>query len=125
MVEALLDSAVVVDLLRGYPPALKWYSTQNALGICRLVWMETIRGAENKPKQQIALKLLGEFELVEFTTEDIIWASQQLLAYKLKYNTDPFDCMIASVNHRLQVPLYTRNLKHFTPLIGTLAQAPY
>ena len=125
MVKALLDSAVVVDLLRGYPPALNWYSLQSDLGVCRLVWMETIRGAENKQKQQIALKMLGGFELVELTTEDIIWAAEQLLAYKLKHNTDPFDCMIASVNQRLQVPLYTRNLKHFAPLIGTLAQAPY
>lgn len=35
------------------------------------------------------------------------------------------DCLIASVAHRLQVPLYTHNLKDMTPLIGELALKPY
>jgi predicted nucleic acid-binding protein len=35
------------------------------------------------------------------------------------------DCLIASVSLCLQLPLYTRNLRHFTPLLGTLAVKPY
>lgn len=35
------------------------------------------------------------------------------------------DSSIASVHPRLQLPLYTRNIKHFLPLISELAQQPY
>jgi hypothetical protein len=35
------------------------------------------------------------------------------------------DCLIAAPSHRLNVPLYTMNLKHFTPLLGALAVRPY
>jgi len=35
------------------------------------------------------------------------------------------DCLIAAAAFRLQVPLHTRNLKHFAPLLGELAQEPY
>jgi predicted nucleic acid-binding protein len=35
------------------------------------------------------------------------------------------DCLIASTAGRLGLPLFTRNLKHFVPLIDPLAQAPY
>lgn len=125
MVSALLDTSIVVDLLRGYPPALMWNRTQRDLGVSRAAWMEILDGVENKPKQHIAVGLLNVYQLVELNTDDLVWASQQLLLYRLSHGIDSFDCMIASVHHRLQIPLYTRNLKHFTPLIGMLAQSPY
>jgi hypothetical protein len=33
--------------------------------------------------------------------------------------------MNSAPSYRLQLPLYTRNLKHFAPLLGKLAQEPY
>lgn len=35
------------------------------------------------------------------------------------------DCLIAAPAQRLGVPLYTRNLKHFSPLLGDLAVMAY
>ncbi len=43
----------------------------------------------------------------------------------LSHGLDSMDCLIASANHRLGIPLYTCNLKHFTPLLGDLAHKPY
>lgn len=40
-------------------------------------------------------------------------------------NVDAFDCLVAALSFRLQLPLYTRNLKYFAPLLGHLAQQPY
>ncbi len=125
MVKALIDTSIFVDISRDYPQALSWYANQSDLGISRALWMEVIEGVENRRKQQDAINLLERFELIELSTNDLVWASQQLLAFRLSHNIDPFDCMIASVNHRLQVPLYTRNMKHFRPLLGALAESPY
>ncbi len=89
------------------------------------VRLEAIEGVQNRTSQRAALRLLNRFELVELTTQDMVWATNQLLKFNLSHNIDVFDCMIAAVNHRLQIPLYTRNLKHFLPLIDQLARAPF
>lgn len=73
MANALVDTSIIVDLLRNYEPAKHWFVTQQDLVVSRVVWLEIIEGA----------------------------------------------C------HRLQVPILTRNLRHFTPLVGSLAQQPY
>jgi predicted nucleic acid-binding protein len=53
------------------------------------------------------------------------WATEQLLRLKVSHGVDAFDCLIAAASHRLGVALYTRNLKHFQPLLAALAQSPY
>lgn len=35
------------------------------------------------------------------------------------------DCLIAASAHRLQLPLYTANRKHFDPLLSGLVRQPY
>jgi predicted nucleic acid-binding protein len=45
--------------------------------------------------------------------------------YRLSHGVATGDCFIASVAYRLQVPLYTHNLKDMTPMIGNLAVKPY
>jgi predicted nucleic acid-binding protein len=87
--------------------------------------LEILEGAQNRRAQRIALRLLQGLERVEVTSPDIDWAIRQLIRLNLSQGVDAMDCLIASVSHRLGVPLYTHNLKHFTPLLGHLAQKPY
>jgi predicted nucleic acid-binding protein len=87
--------------------------------------MEVIDGCENKQALLKVLDALKTFELVQIEIQDVDWAHDKLAEFRLSHNVDPFDCLIASTPHRLQIPLYTRNLKHFTPLIGELAIQPY
>ncbi len=125
MVTGLLDTSILVDVLRGYQPAEDWLATQDQLGITQIVWLELLEGAQNKMAQKESLKLLRRFELVELLPDDMAWAIKQLTSYGLSHHVGAFDCLIASVHPRLKVPLYTRNLKHFMPLIGNLALTPY
>ncbi len=125
MVAALLDTAVVVDVLRGFPPAVDWLGHQGHLGVTTVVWLEIIESAPNRQAEQAALSLLRRFERVATTAEDMDWAIRQLLRFHFSHGLDAMDCLIAAASHRLSVPLCTRNLKHFTPLLGNLAHAPY
>jgi predicted nucleic acid-binding protein len=50
---------------------------------------------------------------------------QQLERLQFSHHGGMKDCLIASVAYRLQVPLYTHNLKDMTPMIGSLAIKPY
>lgn len=125
MVAALLDTAIVVDVLRGYPPARAWLSAQTDLGITRIVWLEVLEGADNGREQWRAIKLLNEFEVVETIASDLDWATEQFIRFWLSHKIEVFDCLIASVSYRLQLPLYTTNTRHFTPVLGALARRPY
>lgn len=122
---ALVDTSVIVDLLRGYKAAEVWLQSQIEIGITRAVWIEILEGAPNRHKQQEAIKLLRRFEIVEFETVDFAWTTRALIQYNLSHNVDGYDCLIASVSQRLNLPLYNRNMKHFTPLLGSLAIKPY
>jgi predicted nucleic acid-binding protein len=126
MVASLVDSNVVVDILRNYPRAVAWIQAQStAPAITPIVWMELISGAQNKGAQTDVLTVLSGFNIEYLTQADMDWAMQQMLAYRLSHSIGILDCLIASVNFRLQLPLYTSNLKHFAPLLGSLAQKPY
>ncbi len=125
MVTALLDTSVLVDLLRKHPPADSWLATQQRLGIAPVVWLELLEGVANKRTQRRALSLLKRFERVDLTSADFDWAIQQAVLFRLSHSVDAMDCLIAAVSNRLQVPLYTRNLRHFAPLLGPLARQPY
>jgi predicted nucleic acid-binding protein len=125
VVSHFIDTAIVVDILRKYPPALAWANAQKDIGVTHIVWLEVLEGVLNKFDQQNALRILKRFELVELTVADLSWATDALVRLGLSHNVDAFDCLIASVSYRLQLPLYTINLKHFTPLLGTLAVRPY
>ena len=51
---------------------------------------------------------------------------QQMERYRLSHGVGINDSLIAAVSYRLQVPLYTHNLKHMRVLLGdTLPQKPY
>ncbi len=126
MANGLVDSTVLVDVLRGYSPSALWLQMQSGLAITPIVWLELVAGVPNKVKQLAALKLLAQFEMIYLVQADMDWAMQQLFAYKLSHNIGMMDCLIASVSYRLQLPLYTHNLKHITPLLGqAIAVKPY
>lgn len=121
-----VDTAVLVDVIRGYPPAMQWLTTRtNTLRVCNHAYMEIIAGATNKSDQKYAIMILKQFELVFITQADMKWAIQQQLKYSLSNGVGLIDCLIASPCARLEVPLYTRNLKHFAPLLSDLAISPY
>lgn len=124
-VTGLLDTAILIDLLRGYPPAATWLSTQDRLGVSPIVWLEILEGTENTKAQNQAVELLRHFGRVEILPADFDWAIQQALRFRLSHNVDMMDCLVASTTQRLGLTLFTPNLKHFKPMIGDLAQRPY
>jgi predicted nucleic acid-binding protein len=63
--------------------------------------------------------------MIYYTQADLDWAMQQQMTYELSHGVGMMDCLIASISARTQMPLYTHNLKHFAPIIGSLAQKPY
>ncbi len=60
------------------------------------------------------------------THADQQWAMAQLLKYRLSRGLSFKDSLIASAAHRLQVPLYTQNVKDFVAVLPAgLVIKPY
>ncbi|MDX2078692.1 MAG: PIN domain-containing protein [bacterium] len=121
----LLDSTVIVHLLRHYNPALNWFDASQTFGISSITWMEIVVGVTNKQNMRETLEFLDGFDIYFITQDDQLWAQEQLKRLRFSHHTGMNDCLIASVAYRLQTTLYTHNLKHMTPLIGKLAVKPY
>ena len=122
----IVDTTVIVHLLRKYQPALVWYDIQaQALGLTPVTWMEVMYGAGSKAKQAFCKTLLSEFTLVHVGASDQEWAMMQMEQFRLSHGITTNDCLIASVAYRLQIPLYTHNLKDMSPMLGNLAVKPY
>src|SRR5687767_3765529 len=115
---AFVDTTIIVDVLRQYPPALSWFQHQSFLGVTPVTWMEVVYGAQNKLAQQQSTRLLSQFDIEYFQITDMDWAMQQLIKFRLSHNVGLMDCLIASVCYRLQLPLYTHNRKHVEPILG-------
>ena len=126
MTGAIADTTVIIHLYRRYTPALTWYgSLTNPLGLTPITWLEVMYGAGSKAKQTACKILLNQFTLLHLSSADQNWAMMQMERYRLRHGISINDCLIASVAYRLQVPLYTHNLKDMTPMIGHLAVKPY
>ncbi len=125
MITGILDTAILIDFLRGYSRAVQWLSSNPDIAITPIVKFEILDGAANVKELRHSLKMLKQFQMVDLMPDDIEWALTQFTLYKLSHNVGSMDCLIASTAFRLQVPLYTRNLKHFAPMLGGLAQQPY
>ncbi len=123
----MLDSDVLIDILNQMPRAIYWYQQQQGkyLAITPIVWMEVVSGARNKTEQGRITQFLKPIPMEYPTIIDFQWAITQIAQFHLSHGLQLEDAIIASVAVRLGVPLYTRNVKHFTPLPALDEQQPY
>jgi len=84
-----------------------------------------MEGSSSKAHQEDAKSILHKFELLYPVPADWRWAMEQLERFQFSHRIGMEDCLIAAVVYRMQIPLFTHNLKHMTPLIGSLAVKPY
>ncbi len=123
--DAIVDTTVAIHLLRRYQPALAWFNNNQVYGVTSTTWMEVMEGTTGKANQAQAREILAQLEMLYLTATDQVWAMEQLERFQFSHHIGMNDCLIASVAHRLGLPLYTHNLKDMTPLIGKLAVKPY
>ncbi len=127
MITGLVDTTVLIHILRNNTVALAWLNAQqDQLALTPISWMEVIDGAGSKIAQHQCKTLLDRFEIEYFTQDDLLWSMQQLEKFRLSNGSHMMDCLIASTSHRMQMPLYTHNVKDMTVLLGSdLVVKPY
>lgn len=127
MVSQLIDTAVLVDLLRGNASSQTWLDEQleGVFAVSVVTVAELIAGCRNQKEQQTV-----ERELENYT---ILWLSEQIseLAlkwyseYHLSHNVGFFDCLIGATASQYNLELCTLNDKHFRPFPQLRVLRPY
>jgi predicted nucleic acid-binding protein len=123
----LLDSDIMIDLLRQYPPAVAWL---NSLGdeeivLPGFVAMELLQGCNNKAEQNKVEKVLTVFETVWPSPETCDDALSIFANYHLSHNLGLLDALIGQMAVALNLPLHTFNRKHYTAIPDLVTLQPY
>ncbi|MDQ3003994.1 MAG: type II toxin-antitoxin system VapC family toxin [Chloroflexota bacterium] len=121
----LLDTDVMVDVLRGYEPAKQWLESAQEIGVPGLVVMELIQGCQNAREQRQLEKALSEYQLYWPTEEDCTRALASFSSHHLSDNIGLLDALIAETAIGIDAQLATFNVKHYRVLRGLKSKHPY
>jgi predicted nucleic acid-binding protein len=124
----LLDSDVMIDLLRQFPPAVAWFDTLDEgeeIALPGYVVMELIQGCRNKEEQERLQHAVMPYGVVWLLPADCDHALETFLAYHLSHGAGLLDVLIAQKALALGVLLYTFNQKHYQFLSELHTIQPY
>lgn len=121
----LLDTDVMVDILRGYEPAKEWLKSAQEIGVPGLVAMELIQGCQNAKEQKQLEKSLSAYSLFWPDEEDCNRALASFSSHRLSDNIGLLDALIAETAIGVNAKLATFNVKHDRVLKGLPTVQPY
>jgi len=121
----LLDTDVMVDVLRGYEPAKEWLKSAQEIGVPGLVAMELLQGCQNAREQKQLEKGLAEYQLYWPTEDDCNRALASFSDHHLSDNIGLLDALIAETAIGANAELATFNVKHYRVLRGLKSTQPY
>ena len=121
----LIDTDVMVDILRGYEPAKEWLKSVQEIGIPGLVAMELIQGCQNVREQMQLEKALSGYQLFWPDEDDCNRALASFSSHHLSDNIGLLDALIAETAIGANAELATFNVKHYRVLKGLRSMHPY
>ena len=125
--DLLLDTDVLIEILRGSARASTWLGDLGNLtiGISVLTRMEVLQGARNRREQEILMGQRDNYHLVLLAARDSAQALSWFEDYHLSHGVGVIDCLIAASASRVGKPLHTFNAKHYRVIPEVNAQKPY
>jgi len=122
----LLDSDVLIDIQRGYEPAVEWFSDLDDLpAVPGLVVMELIQGAPDAEALRTVLKLVAPLSVVWPAESDCNRALDDFKKYHLSHSLGLLDSLIASCAVGRSATLCTFNAKHYGVISDLVVKQPY
>ena len=124
--DGILDSSILIDCLRGRADAVAFVAER--AGEARthlLVAAELIAGARDKREMSLIDSFLKSFVIVVPTEADGLAALELYRSHRLAHGVDWPDCQIAATAIRLDVEVFTLNVKHFAALPGVRIARAY
>jgi predicted nucleic acid-binding protein len=124
----LIDTSVFIDWQRGMPAALELMQRERAggqLSIHVVVAAELLVGVRDRRELKAVEALIERESLVVPTEHDLRIALKIIVRHHLAHGIDWNDAVIAATCLRLEVPVLTKNVKHFETVRGLRVVRPY
>ena len=122
----LLDTDVLIDIQRGYSPAVVWFASLNELpAVPGFIVMELMQDAKNNHQLRQTLRLVTPLPVIWPTEADCNRALSDFAAYHLSHRLGLLDALIASCAVGLSVKLCTFNVKHYRVVPSLVIEQPY
>lgn len=122
----LLDTDILIDVQRGYAPAVDWLaSLDETPSVPGLVAMELVQDAQNSQQVRQALKLIAPFPIVWGTETDCSQALSTFVAFHLSHRLGLLDSLIGACALGYSATLCTFNVKHYQIVPGLRIAQPY
>ena len=120
----LVDTNIMIDYLRGYPPAIALIeSLSDRLSLSTITIAELYAGIRGKDERHNIELLISAFEIISVDQDIAIKAGDYKNTYFKSHQIYLADAMIAATADVFDVILLTLNVKHF-PMIKGL-KPPY
>jgi predicted nucleic acid-binding protein len=122
----LLDTDILVDLLRRHPPAVSWFAGLTEWpAVPGLAVMEIIQGCRTKAEVRAVQKLVQPLTLVWPTEADCERARADFTTFYLSHGLGLLDALIAACAIGRGASLLTFNSKHYRMVAGLVVEQPY
>lgn len=122
----LLDSDVLIDIQRGYQPAVAWFDGLHDLPhVSDLVVMEMIQDAANSQQLQSVLKLVSPLPVIWPTMSDCQLALAEFTRFHLSHGIGLLDALIGATAIGAGASLCTFNVKHYRVFADPQVIEPY
>ena len=122
----LLDTDILIDIQRGYEPALVWFTSLSEIpSIPGFVVMELIQDSQKMQQVRKVLQFVAPLPIVWPTETDCTRALSDFTAYHLSNKVGPIDALIAACAVGRSATLCTFNVKHYQVIPGLQIKQPY
>jgi predicted nucleic acid-binding protein len=123
----LLDTDVMIDLLRQHPPTVTWLESlgEEEIVLPGFVVMELIQGCRDKGEQERLERALNIYAIAWPLPEICDEALSVFSQYYLSHGIGILDVLIGQMAVALDSPLCTFNQKHYSAVPNPKTLQPY
>lgn len=123
----LLDTDIMIDVLRRFQPALDWLAQRGSEEIVLLgfVVLELFQGCRDKVEQERVERRVAQARIVWPSAIACTSALQTYAQFHLSHTLGFIDALIGHTATELNMPLYTFNVKHYGVVPGLTTTQPY
>jgi predicted nucleic acid-binding protein len=127
MASYLADTAILVDLLRGYSPARAWLDSLpvSEVAVSVITAAELLAGCRNSNEQRIVEQELALYRILWLSEPISQTALEWYRLYHLSHGLGFLDCLIGATAYQHGLRLDTVNDRHFRMLPGLVVERPY
>jgi len=123
----ILDSDIMIDILRKHAPATAWLSSlgDEEIALSGFVIMELIQGCRNKAEQEKLEKSVTSYSVVWPSSKTCEEALSVFSRYHLSHSLGLLDALIGETALVFNLPLHTFNQKHYAAIPNLKTVQPY